>query len=299
MRIEFRFGLILAVCFILGIGVSGYISYTLEFRQAAEEVTEKAHVLLTTALAIRDYTLDEVASLVKQAGADTAFHPQTVPSYAAQTAMARLHKEFPEYSYRESSLNPTNVADRASEWEVGLFRVFRQRPELKELSGRVGSGTDTRFYVARPIRLANPACLECHSTPEAAPKAMVAKYGAGNGFNWKLNDIIGLQIVEVPLLPTRQKALDSVLATVGSLTCVFIITSAIFLLLIRHYVTNPLTEITRLAHSMSLESNSPMETCDSRLHGQFQDLEQALMRLKTSLDQALHVFREKGDRRRA
>jgi len=95
MRIEFRFGVILTFCFVLGVGIAGYISYTLEFRQAQEEVTEKAHVLLSTALSMRSYTALEIAPLLKQATDDTLFHPQIVPSYDAQTTMERLRKVFP------------------------------------------------------------------------------------------------------------------------------------------------------------------------------------------------------------
>ncbi|HXP97502.1 MAG TPA: DUF3365 domain-containing protein [Telmatospirillum sp.] len=293
MRIELRFGVILAFCFVLGVMVAGYISYTLEFRQAKEEVTEKAHVLLTTALSVRAYTVDEVASLVGELGTEKEFHPQMVPSYAAQTTMKRLQKEFPEYNYRESSLNPTNVADRASDWEVGLIRAFRQDDAVTELSGEVGNGSNTRFYVSRPIRLTNPACLECHTTPDVAPKTMVAKYGAGNGFNWALGDIVGIQLVEVPVLPTRQKAFNGVLITVGSLTCVFVLTAAIFLMLLRRYVTNPLGTITRSAQSLSLDRAPLAPDRASQLDGQFRVLEQAVTRLKTSLDQATRLFLEK------
>jgi protein-histidine pros-kinase len=258
---------------------------------------EKAHVLLTTALSVRAYTVEEVATLVAELGNEKEFHPQMVPSYAAQTTMKGLQQEFPEYSYRESSLNPTNVADRASDWEVGLIRAFRQDGNVSELSGEVGSGKDTRFYVSRPIRLSNPACLECHTTPENAPKTMVAKYGAGNGFNWNMGDIVGVQIVEVPVLPTRQKALNGVLITVGSLTCVFVLTAAIFLLLLRRYVTSPLSSITRIAQSLSLDREPLAPDGSSHLDGQFADLERAITRLKTSLDQAMRLFQSKDNRR--
>jgi hypothetical protein len=294
MRIEFRFGVILALCFVFGVGVAGSISYTLQFRQAREEVTEKANVLLVMARSLRGYTVDEVAPLVMELGTDKNFHPQMVPSYAAQTTMKRLQKDFPDYVYHESSLNPTNVADRASDWEVGLVRAFQHDPGLQELSGEAGSGADTRFYVTRPIRLTNAACLECHSTPDVAPKPMVAKYGAGNGFNWNMGDIVGLQMVEVPVLPTRQKAINGVLVTVGSLICVFIVTSAIFSLLLRRYVTGPLNAITRIAHSMSLEERPHTADGTSGLDGQFHDLERAIIRLKTSLDQAMRLFRDKS-----
>jgi protein-histidine pros-kinase len=289
MRIEFRFGLILAFCFTLGVAIAGYISYSLEFRQFRAEVTEKANVLLTAALAMRNYTASEIAPLVKALKDDGQFHPQMVPSYGAQSAMQRLHDAFPDYEYHERSLNPTNVADRASDWEVGLFRSFQGSPDLKELSGEVVEGGESRFYVARPLRLDKPECLECHSTPEAAPKAMIAHYGASNGFNWKLGDVIGIQVVQVPQKTAQNKALSSVLVTIGSLTSVFILTAALFMLLLRRYVTSPLDEITRVARSLSVDAQPAKVGQGPELEGQFRDLERSITRLKASLDQALRA----------
>jgi hypothetical protein len=35
------------------------------------------------------------------------------------------------------------------------------------------------------------------STPEASPKTLVARYGPSNGFGWKLNETLGVQVVSV------------------------------------------------------------------------------------------------------
>lgn len=295
MRIEARFGLILAFCFALGVGIAGYISFTLEFRQAQEEMQEKASVLLTIALSVRRYTAQEVAPLIKQLDDQAHFHPQSVPSYGAQKTLAGLQQEFPDYSYHERSLNPTNTADRAADWEVGLFRAFQENPARTELSGETGTATVKRFYVSRPLRLTDPACLECHSTPEAAPAAMIAKYGAANGFNWQLGDVIGIQLVEVPKSPIVTRALNGVLTTVGSLVCVFVLTTAIFLLLLRRYVTGPLETITGVAQSVSLNLGPAPQRRGRELDGQFHDLERSITRLKTSLDAATRSSRPRSD----
>jgi protein-histidine pros-kinase len=120
---------------------------------------------------------------------------------------------------------------------------------------------------------------------------MIAQYGAANGFNWKMGDIIGLQIVEVRHEPILQRAFGGVLTTVGSLTCVFILTSAIFLLLLRRYVTRPLKRITDVAQSLSLSAGAVMPQTGLELDGQFHDLERSITRLKTSLDEATRVIR--------
>jgi protein-histidine pros-kinase len=208
------------------------------------------------------------------------------PSFSAQNAIHRLQKKYPDYQYREPSLNPTNVKDRATDWEVGLIREFQAADTRAEISGEIGEGADRRFYVARPIRLTNAACLECHSVPAVAPGAMVAKFGPVNGFGWSMGDIVALQVVEVPSQPARDKALRSVLVTVGSLACVFVLSAAVFLLLLRRHVTHPLERLTRAANSISVDESS-RDGSTAAEGGQFSELQDAINRLKSSIDSAL------------
>lgn len=294
MRIETRFTWIIAFCFCFGVSIAGYISYKLEARHAYEEVKLKADMLLETALSVRAYTVDEVAPVLKTIKGDE-FHASQVPSFAAQNTMHRLTQKFPDYTYRESSLNPTNLADRASDWEVGLLREFKQDGKRRELLGETGSGKDRHFYVARPIRMTSTACLQCHSTPDVAPPAMVAKYGPYNGFGWQMGDVIGLQLVEVPTAPTQAKAFNSVLVTIGSLTSVFVLTAVVFLLLLRRHVTHPLELLTRVAHAASVEQKAGDADFPS-VGGQFGELHQAIVRLRSSVDRALMLFERDSKR---
>lgn len=290
MRIESRLGFILAICFALGILVAGSISYRLEFQQAREETIEKSSVLLEVGSSVRKYTSDEIAPLLRRFDSETEFHPQMVPSYGAQSTLERLHKQFPDYIYREASLNPTNLDDRATDREVGLIRAFAKNPELKEMAGETDVDGGLRYFLARPLRMTSPDCLQCHSKPEVAPKAMLAKYPGGNGFDWKLGDVIGIQVVEVPVQAAKSKALHSFLVTVGSLASVFVLALTIFLLLLRRYVTHPLEAITRATHSTSMGQAQTAGNASSRIGGQFHDLEESIHRLKVSLDEAMRVF---------
>ncbi len=285
MRLETRFTGIIGLCFVFGVCTAGYISFRLEARHAREEIKQKADMVLETALAVRAYTADEVAGALRTTD-QTDFHAAQVPSFAAQSALRRLSAKLPEYKYRESGLNPTNLNDRATDWEVGLLRQFQADPTRSEVTGEFGEGANRQYFVARPLRMTNPACLQCHSTPEAAPPAMVARYGKANGFGWKMGDIIGLQLVQVATASAEAKAFNSVLVTIGSITSVFVLSAAVMLLLLRRHVTHPLEALTRVALATSLDK--PL--ADRRLsldEGQFSELQKAIVRLKTSVDHAL------------
>lgn len=291
MRLETRFTWIIAFCFCFGVSVSGYVSYKLESRQGFEDVKLKADMLLESGLAVRAYTAQNVAPILSSLPG-TEFHAAQVPSYAAQNVMRRLAEKFPDYKYRESSLNPTNLSDRASDWEVGLLREFSADIKRKDSSGEIGQGADRHFYLARPIRIQSAACLQCHSTANAAPAAMLAKYGSANGFGWKMGDVVGLQLVEVPTGPTRTKTFNSVLVTVGSLACIFVLSAVVFLILLRRYVTHPLDMLTRAAHESSMHPQTDQPSL-AALGGQFKTLHQAIVRLRTSVDHALVKVFEK------
>ena len=131
---------------------------------------------------------------------DTEFHPQSVPAFAATEIFSYLREKFPDYFYKEATLNPTNPRDRATDWESDIVNQFRAGGLPNEFVATREAPTGAALVLARPIRVNNVSCLECHSTPDKAPAEMIKLYGTANGFNWKMDDIIGAQIVSVPIL---------------------------------------------------------------------------------------------------
>jgi len=131
---------------------------------------------------------------------DTEFHPQSVPAFAATEIFSYLREKFPDYFYKEATLNPTNPRDRTTDWESDIVNQFRAGGIQNEFVATREAPTGTALILARPIRVNNVSCLECHSTPDKAPAEMIKLYGTANGFNWKMDDIIGAQVVSVPIL---------------------------------------------------------------------------------------------------
>src|SRR5262249_29162706 len=124
----------------------------------------------------------------------------------AQAVLRTLEREFPDYSYKEAALNPTNPADRATPWEVDVIQAFKRNPNLTQFVGLRDTPTGPFLTFARPFRLTDKACLDCHSTPAAAPATMIDLYGKSNGFGWQLCDVIGAQIVSVPMSLALRRA---------------------------------------------------------------------------------------------
>ena len=130
---------------------------------------------------------------------DNEFHPQSVPAFAATEIFNYLREKYPDYFYKEATLNPTNPRDRATDWETDVVNQFRGNPKLTEFRKERDTPTGPALVLARPLKVGNSSCLTCHSTPDKAPPEMIKLYGTANGFGWKLDEIIGAQVVTVPM----------------------------------------------------------------------------------------------------
>jgi HAMP domain-containing protein len=198
MRLLFKFNLIFAIVLGGGIAATAFLSRESLNRAAREQVLEQARLMMETTSSTRVYTSKQIRPLIEQLQRrDRTFYPQTVPAYSATQVFGYLREMFPEYTYKEATLNPTNLADRAVDWEADVVNVFRNDAARKEVSGERETPTGRSLYLAKPIK-AIAACLECHSVPRVAPAAMVQIYGSNNGFGWKENEIIGAQVISVP-----------------------------------------------------------------------------------------------------
>lgn len=137
------------------------------------------------------------------------FLPQSIPFYAATEAFNYFRLQFPDYSYKEAALNPTNPRDRTSDWEADIVDMFRNNSSQKEFVGRRDTAVGAALYVSTPIRVDDESCLTCHGAAENAPPELVKLYGAGNGFGWRLHDVVGAQVVSIPAHVAENRAVSA------------------------------------------------------------------------------------------
>lgn len=243
-------------------------------------VEDEARALLGLALAARSYTIENITPLLSQLPGDT-FHAEQVPSFAAQTLFRNFISEESEYTYREAALNPTNPADLADPFEAELITQFRYDTTVTEAKGLRREAGSALFYIARPITITNSACLACHSTPEAAPPAMIAQYGEKNGFDWQLNEIIGIQILTVPVNDEFRSIYELVAVFFVMLVSLFLVVSLMVTLPLQRNVIQPLRKLADVADRSSLRGDdTPLPKSGA---GEIQQLSDAISRLRTSL----------------
>jgi len=288
MKLIWKFNLVLIGIFLLGFLIAGYVSYTALQKNAREEILQHARLMMEAALSARNYTTTQVSPLLATQ-MKYAFLPQSVPAYAASEQFSELRKKHPDYAYKEATLNPSNPRNRAADWEADVVNVFRQAQATTELIGERDTPLGRSLYLARPIQIKSPTCLTCHSTVDAAPKTMLDLYGSANGFGWKMEEVIGAQIVSVPMSVPIGRANQAFTAFMGSLAVVFL---TIFVLLNVMLYTMVIRRVTRLAGIADQVSLGNLEAGD--FHAQSKDeigvLTEAMGRMKASLVQAMKML---------
>jgi HAMP domain-containing protein len=288
MGLRLKFNLVLLLVFLLGLGITAYLSWGLLQRNAREEVLRNADLMMEAALAIRAYTIDQVRPQL-DLQLMRVFLPQSVPAFAATETLNQMKKKYVDYSYKEATLNPTNPRHRAADWEADIVHEFRGRPGLTELIGERDTPTGRSLYIARPIQITNPACLSCHTTAEMAPPTMIKLYGPANGFGWKLNEIVGAQVVSVPMAVPIRNAERAFYTFMGSLAAVFGLVFLVLNLMLSRMIVQP---ISRMSHAADHVSTGNFEIPEFAEAGKDEIalLGRAFNRMRRSLQKALQMI---------
>ncbi len=288
MKLLTKFNLIYVSVMAIGVAACTLISQNILRDNARVEVLDTARQLMDKANAVRNYTSTQITPLLATQ-LESEFVPQSVPSYSATEVLASLQTKHPNYFYKEATLNPTNPRDRAMGWEGDVVNQFRNGSGSLEVVGERDTPTGRSLFVARPIRITNGACLQCHSSVEAAPKTMVAKYGPANGFGWQLNEVIGAQIVSVPLQVALARADRSMTVFVASLVGIFVALGGVLNLTVWLVVVRPIQRLSVLAISVSQgDLNAAEFSTGSR--DEIGSLAEAFARMRASVTQAIKML---------
>lgn len=256
MKLLLKFNLIFLLVFLVGLAGSSLVARSLLEQAAKDEVADRARLLMEKANAVSTYTANQIKPLL-ETQMKYSFLPQSVPAYSSHEVLAAMQKVYPDYSYKSAMLNPTNPRNRAVAWEEDVVTEFRNKPEMKEFIGQREMPSGPALYIARPIRITNPVCLSCHTTPDMAPQTLVDRYGPSNGFGWKLNETLGVQVVTVPMEVPLQRANQALWVVMGVLAAVFLLIGAALNFMLWKLVIQPVSRLSAIADKVSLGEDAP------------------------------------------
>ncbi len=288
MGLKAKFNLVMLAAFLVGLGLAAAFSYSLVQQDARQQVLQDARLMIEQAAAVRGYTDAEIGPLLAEQS-KVRFLPQTIPFFAAQTVFRRLQASYPDYAYKEAALNPTNPSDRATDWQADIINDFQRNPKQAELISERDTPAGPTLNLARPVRVDSQDCLTCHSTPQAAPSSMIDLYGSAHGFGWKLGDVIGAQIVTVPMSVALAKAHRAFLVLLAGLAAVFFVMLLLLNVLLHMFIVRPVRRISAMASEVSL-GNLDVPEYEPRGRDEIASLAASFNRMRRSLVNAMRML---------
>ncbi|HSM82589.1 MAG TPA: response regulator [Nodosilinea sp.] len=223
-------------------------------RKAEGEITARAEMLTQAMNSVRTYTSDNIRPLLAdQLATSPEFISETVPAYAATEVFEdfRSQPEYESFFYKEATLNPTNPRDQADAFETSLVEQFRANGDLTKLSGYRARDGENLFYISRPLAISKASCLECHSTPSAAPRSQLVSFGSQGGFGWQLNEIVAAQTIYVPADAVLNQGRQYLFLVMGIFTTIFAALGLLVNALLKRTVIQPINQLTAIARRVS------------------------------------------------
>lgn len=287
MSLLVRINLILGATLGIAAVALSYGCWSLLQANARHEVIQEAGLMMDSALAQRSYTSSEILPLL-QSQMKSEFLPQSVPFYAATQNFVKLREQHPEYAYKEATLNPTNLRDRATDWEADLIQQFRNDSKTREIVGERDTPMGRSLYLARPIH-ADPECLECHGAQAAAPAALLARYGSDNGFGWQVHEVAGASVVSVPLANATAGAELVFRSVITWIVAVLAISMLVVNVVVYLLVVRPIRRIAGIAEELSVGNAAAGEFPPGHA-SELEALTRAFNRMRTSLEKAMKLL---------
>jgi protein-histidine pros-kinase len=118
---------------------------------------------------------------------------------------------------------------------------------------------------------------------------MLKLYGPANGFGWKHNEIVGAQIVSVPMSLPISNARRAFLTFMGSLTAVFALAFVALNVMLTRIIVVPVARMSRAADQVSTGNFEVPEFPDAG-KDEIAQLARAFNRMRRSLQTAMKMI---------
>jgi protein-histidine pros-kinase len=120
---------------------------------------------------------------------------------------------------------------------------------------------------------------------------MLDIYGRNNGFGWKLNEIVGAQVVSVPMAVPLERANKLLQQFMLSMLGVFVFLFISMNIMVHIFVTQRITKMSAIADKVSLGQFEAAEL-DASGSDEISTLARSFGRMRTSLTSAMKMLEE-------
>lgn len=243
-----RFNLSIIGVYLLSIVISAPTIYFYTRHEVYQQANVQLGLLVDMVKSIKGYVSSDLRPYFMKQG---LFHTAGMSGIVAISKVAQNLKAMQQnYSIRNVSDNPLNANNGPQTLEVDLLTRFRADRRLDELRVE-GMISGQRMLVRSVPIMSKKGCLRCHGDPGDVPAEVTSEYGRSSGYNYKVGDVVGLELVGVPIGDIDALAFKRSSIAVGLLTLLFTLVFVAINLLVRRYLISPLLEITETAHAVA------------------------------------------------
>ena len=195
LQAKFLAGLILLMA-----GLVGFFAVALNMhlgKLMESEAREKASLILSQVEAVQRYVRTTLRPAMYRTLPESQFVLEAMStSFITRSVMSDLNLAKEAFTYRRVGIGARNPDYEANDLERSLIRRFEADPQLVRVEEFREFSGQRHFVTARPQRF-EKSCLHCHGDPKKAPKELIARYGAQRGFERKVGDLAGIDLVSL------------------------------------------------------------------------------------------------------
>ena len=280
MKIGHKYILVVMAVTLLAAAASVALVHGQLRQDALREARSKAELLLERNLATHAYFAHHLKPSVFKALQGSVpegyFDPAWMSSTYAVRGIDDIYKDISksDYYYKECAINARYPANEADPHEARFIKRLNSDPKLMLESGIREIDGEPFFVVLRRGEVLDQSCLKCHSTPQAAPAGLVAKYGGERSFGRHAGEVVSAVSIRIPLAAAFAQAdRFSIYLSAGLLAVIFIL-SLLLVLLNRALFLKPLRTISSQASALSQDPGMGGQPISEDLPGEWRGLAQ-------------------------
>lgn len=246
-----KFNLAMGTIFLCAMVLIYFLAGARLQEDAKEQIYQKAHLLLTTMEASRNFTSKVIKPALYEAVPGRFIIEGMSSSFGARNIFERIRKSYPQYYFKHAAPYPRNKLNQADDFEMSVIKKFGENPEMKEWRGYRVNGDEEEYSIMKPI-VAKERCMRCHSEPKKAPKELLERYGKVDGFGRSVGEVIGTLTVSVPASVVVDKAKKNTMIFMGIVAGFFGLLTLIVNVLFTKLVLKPIRNLADNANEISL-----------------------------------------------
>ncbi|MEJ7619408.1 MAG: DUF3365 domain-containing protein [Aquificaceae bacterium] len=273
---------------------TGIYTYKTEVDKAVYTTEEKVNAAITFSDSSREYVRKTLRPLIfdflaRAKGCvqeDFILEAQS-SSFFTASIFNMVNEKMPDFQLRQVAYNPINPKNNPKPEEAKIIN-FMKATNQKEYVGVIEMNGQ-RYFVHAFGKVAEAGCMQCHSTREAMPKSLVAKYNPQYDPNWKVGELVGAVMVSVPFEAILLRAQLNGLIRGLAVFSIFLAITLFIVVALDRLVFKPVEELQRRAEEIA--KGNVDEPIEVKSDDEIGKLAESFERMRVSIKKVIDLLK--------